>query len=236
MSKFDDDGPELVAVSQYERSSGVKVGEYKRAPPGAAAAATPKKREHDEEEVAEPKKKNDEKPAKTDKKTKKDAAAAADKKEDEDTAAPPAEEKKAADAQKQPQKRGLTVQEYLQLDLRRMQEEITRRAVGNDPTLNDLAKKDADARIKREGEDAANTAWAEKGGEKPGFKELDDAIVTHCRENGWNANARSVVQNMRNHRYFDDGEFGPKSLVPHLQSAGLFAIAKEVMANKFVLQ
>jgi hypothetical protein len=230
MSGGGDDGPELVSVSQYERGSGVKVGEYKRAPP-----ATGKKREKEEEGGAEP-------PvdAKTteEKKAKKDTPVPSKKKKDEKeapAAAPPKTDEQPASSLPK-----MTVQEYLSLDLKRMQEEINNRAIGKDATLNELAGKDAAARIAKEGEDAANTAWAEKSAAapdaKPGFKELDDAIVQHCRASGWNSNAKSVVQNMRNHRYFDDGEFGPKSLVPHLQSAGLFSLAKDVMSKKYVLQ
>jgi hypothetical protein len=87
--------------------------------------------------------------------------------------------------------------------------------------------------------DAAITTHAAGGGgepTRPSWKDLDDRIVQTCQQRGWSDNSKSLVANMRNFRYHEDGEFGLRSLVPHLHSAGLFELAKEVMANAYDLK
>jgi hypothetical protein len=253
-----DDGPQFVSVSQYERGNGIKVGEHKRAHPAA-----PEKAEAPPAAVAADDGGDDKKSAKEKKKqdffASKNKSKKQPRQDDEDAdifddeadpaAAAADDTKKAKTDAGEAKQRAMTVQEYLSLDLKQMQESAIKQKVGNDPTLNEMVSKDANARIAKEQQDAANTAWAEKGVAesnntppgpaatvRPGFKELDDDIVRACSETGWNDNARSVVRNMRAHRYFEDGEFGLRSIVPHLVSAGLFSIAENVKTGGYDLK
>lgn len=100
-----------VKVSGYERAGGVVVSEYERAPPGSKRDGQQESTRDDQQQQQQGTKREAETP-------------------DRD-----AEDKPAADAPSENQRKRptLTVEQYLAMSLAEQQEELVRRAVGNDP-------------------------------------------------------------------------------------------------------
>lgn len=214
-----------VAVGSYTRSNGNKVTEHTRGAPGTR---------------------------------KRDAAEGSDAQGND--AEKRAKQEDGGGLGTAPVGRGLTVEEYLQLDLQQMSQAIIDAKVAKDPLLADAVAKDEAA---RQAKDAADSAFVgsmmnasqqqdsndkdkqaqpdaeDKGGEQEEESGVNRLIADLEAESAARGNQNhdilAIVKRAKEGGYAPDSHFGPRSLVPHLQMAGLDSYARAVMQGQYKL-
>ena len=140
-------------------------------------------------------------------------------------------------------KRNVTVQELIEMDLK----EFQARVLESDAEKLALMESDNAARAHKDEQDAQDMAphaelnaatdalQAQHASKMDLLDKLESAREDLYAQGSHNSNLDGIITNARAGRYdTEGGQYGMRSLVPHLQSAGLFALAKEVGEGKYV--
>jgi len=211
----------IVNVNEYERSNGVKVSEHQRQRPAATHAKEERQQQQQQkqEQKTESKKPNNNK----------DAGEGGGGGEEEPE-------------QKKPKVRPMTTTEFLELDLQNMQKAIIDNAVKDDPVKANLVLQDAQKQGDKAPEHDATqfqkmVAKSEaEMPKKPTSKDFIALLYSESEKNPNNNELRSVIAHMEKGRYKEGGEFGPRTLVPHMHSTGLFGLTNRLIRCEFDME
>lgn len=220
---------EAVPVSGYERGNGIKVSEHQRAPPGARQEGEKNAKTNQEGEKQERGKQEGDKNAGA-KRPKEETKSDAPNK----SAKTGEGEGKGVSPPLGEGRRRITVQELLELDLSEMRARVTAAAVGDDPEKAALVAEDeAKNNVQEGGVDEEEEGGTSKRDAFIGILETE-RNARKSMGGGSNKHLDGIIVNARAGHYDEGGQYGVRSLVPHLQSAGLFTLAKQVMEKKHV--
>ncbi len=222
-----------VRVTGYERSGGSKVNQHERGRPKRERqdAEPMTKHERQDEEDADPHQQQQQQGRQDGEEDPEQQQDKHEEGDDLEIALPDGggdgggdngdeEDSNEAPVQPMAKRPAMNVHEYLEMVLRDQASGAVQRLVEEDPSKAGVVARDA----------AANAPPA-----VPGRMHFVNDVKAAARklERTGDDDIKGIISNAWNKKYDDDGEWGKRSLVPHLQTAGLFDLAMRVMSGQY---